>query len=65
MNRVPGFISVLLVASASLVTQQVVPPIRNFFRVNNEFCTGAQPRLEHLEKEWVTVSANTVKGVGI
>lgn len=25
-------------------------PIRNFLRINKEFCTGAQPRLEHLEK---------------
>lgn len=30
--------------------QQEVPPIRNFVRVNDQFCTGAQPRLEHLEK---------------
>jgi uncharacterized protein (TIGR01244 family) len=26
------------------------PPIRNFLRVNKEFCTGGQPRLEHLAK---------------
>lgn len=25
-------------------------PIRNFLRINKEFCTGAQPRPEHLEK---------------
>jgi len=24
--------------------------IRNFLRVNKEFCTGGQPKLEHLEK---------------
>src|SRR5688572_8071733 len=24
--------------------------IRNFLRVNKDFCTGGQPRLEHLEK---------------
>jgi uncharacterized protein (TIGR01244 family) len=24
------------------------PPIREFFRVNKEFCTGGQPRVEHL-----------------
>lgn len=30
--------------------QQDVPPIRNFMRVNEHFCTGAQPRLEHLAK---------------
>ena len=31
------------------VMSQEVPPIRNFLRVNNEFCTGGQPRLEHLQ----------------
>lgn len=30
--------------------QQELPPIRNFLRVNTDFCTGGQPRLEHLEK---------------
>ncbi len=29
---------------------QESPPIRNFLRVNKEFCTGGQPRLEHLAK---------------
>ena len=29
---------------------QEVPPIRNFLRVNEQFCTGGQPRLEHLAK---------------
>ena len=29
---------------------QEVPPIRNFLKVNDEFCTGAQPRPEHLVK---------------
>ena len=27
-----------------------LPPIRNFLRVNHEFCTGGQPRLEHLDQ---------------
>lgn len=49
MNRILSFIPVLLLASVSVKTQQEAPPIRNFVRVNNEFCTGAQPRLEHLE----------------
>lgn len=31
-------------------TKQEVPPIRNFLKVNEDFCTGAQPRLEHLAK---------------
>jgi uncharacterized protein (TIGR01244 family) len=26
------------------------PPIRNFLRVNDDFCTGAQPRVEHLRQ---------------
>lgn len=30
--------------------QQEVPPIRNFLKVSEDFCTGAQPRLEHLAK---------------
>lgn len=29
---------------------QKVPPIRNFLQVNEQFCTGGQPRLEHLAK---------------
>lgn len=29
---------------------QESPPIRNFFRVDKDFCTGAQPRYEHLVK---------------
>src|SRR4030095_261000 len=29
---------------------QDVPPIRNFIRMNKQFCTGAQPRLEHLQQ---------------
>lgn len=49
MKRIVSFISVLLLASVSVKMQQEVPPIRNFVRMNNEFCTAAQPRLEHLE----------------
>jgi uncharacterized protein (TIGR01244 family) len=30
--------------------QQELPPIRNFMRENEQFCTGGQPRLEHLAK---------------
>ena len=25
------------------------PPIRNFLRIDDQFCTGGQPRIEHLE----------------
>src|SRR5215470_18707935 len=34
----------------STQSTQEVPPIRNFLRVNEQFCTGGQPRLEHLAK---------------
>jgi uncharacterized protein (TIGR01244 family) len=27
-----------------------VPPIRNFLRINDQFCTGGQPRMEHLDQ---------------
>lgn len=30
--------------------QQEIPPIRNFVRVDKQFCTGGQPRLEHLQQ---------------
>jgi uncharacterized protein (TIGR01244 family) len=30
--------------------QAELPPIRNFLRVDSNFCTGGQPRLEHLQK---------------
>jgi protein tyrosine phosphatase (PTP) superfamily phosphohydrolase (DUF442 family) len=32
------------------LARQELPPIRNFLRINADFCTGGQPRLEHLEK---------------
>jgi uncharacterized protein (TIGR01244 family) len=32
----------------SVTAQDAAPPIRNFLRINDQFCTGAQPRLEHL-----------------
>lgn len=48
-------IAVFVIAAAisfvsAAPTQQELPPIRNFVRVNEEFCTGGQPRLEHLAK---------------
>jgi len=41
------------------VTAQELPPIRNFVRINEEFCTGGQPRLEHL----ATLKAEGVKAI--
>ena len=40
----------LLVFVPSVAALQETPPIRNFLRVNKEFCTGGQPRNEHLSK---------------
>ena len=42
-------LSILLAVSAA-VAQDDLSSIRNFLRVNKEFCTGGQPSLEHLEK---------------
>src|SRR5215207_11065263 len=41
--------ALLFVVSAAAASQEG-PPIRNFLRVNKEFCTGGQPRTEHLAK---------------
>ena len=40
----------LLFTTGLAVAQQDGPPIRNFLRINKQFCTGAQPRVEHLAK---------------
>ncbi len=42
--------SILLLVVSSVVAQEDAAPIKNFLRVNKDFCTGGQPRLEHLEK---------------
>ena len=44
------FVSALfLLVLISVAAQDPVPPIRNFIRMDQNFCAGAQPRLEHLE----------------
>ncbi len=43
------FVIPLLLALA-VSAQEPVQPIRNFVRVNENFCTGGQPRPEHLQK---------------
>src|SRR3712207_4237327 len=57
--RLPRVIVLLLLAALAVAAQQETPPIRNFLRVNDQFCTGGQPRLEHLEK----LKAEGVKAV--
>lgn len=49
MKRFLTLVVVVLLINAAVPGQDSVPPIRNFVRVNKEFCTGGQPRLEHLE----------------
>lgn len=51
-------IALVLIAGLAYA-QQSTPPIRNFLRVNEEFCTGAQPRIEHLAQ----LKADGVKAV--
>jgi outer membrane protein assembly factor BamB len=41
---------VLFLTAAALAQQDDLSSIRNFLRVNKEFCTGGQPRTEQLEK---------------
>ena len=43
-------IGLLILLALPLAAQQELPPIRNFLRVNEDFCTGGQPRLEHLQQ---------------
>ena len=59
MNKRLRVIALVLLATLSAAAQQEAPPIRNFVRVNDQFCTGAQPRLEHLEQ----LKADGVKAV--
>lgn len=49
----------LVAALAQTAPQGEVPPIRNFLQVTPEFCTGGQPRLEHMQK----LKADGVKAV--
>ena len=52
-------ICLLLFSAMPTPAQQDVPPIRNFVQINKEFCTGGQPRLEHLQK----LKADGVKAI--
>lgn len=49
MKKLIRVVAAVLFA-VSIAAQQDVPPIRNFVRVNEQFCTGGQPRLEHLQQ---------------
>ena len=49
----------LALQAAAPAAPQELPPIRNFLQVTPDFCTGAQPRLEHFAK----LKADGVKAV--
>ncbi|HEX3184996.1 MAG TPA: PQQ-binding-like beta-propeller repeat protein [Pyrinomonadaceae bacterium] len=57
-NIILGLTMVLFSVSV-IRAQDETGPIRNFLRVNEQFCTGGQPRLEHLEK----LKADGVKAI--
>ncbi|MGE0100964.1 MAG: sulfur transferase domain-containing protein [Blastocatellales bacterium] len=50
---------ILLMGVLLMQTAQEIPPIRNFTKVNEEFCTGAQPRPEHFAQ----LKADGIKAV--
>ena len=50
MKRKLSTLALVLLIGASVPARQESPSIRNFLRVNEEFCTGGQPRVEHLAK---------------
>ena len=53
------FLTVVLLATFFQTMAQDPGEIRNFLRVNKNFCTGGQPKLEHLEK----LKADGVKSI--
>jgi outer membrane protein assembly factor BamB/protein tyrosine phosphatase (PTP) superfamily phosphohydrolase (DUF442 family) len=54
-----SLLMVLLLLAFSSAMAQDPGEIRNFLRVNKDFCTGGQPKLEHLEK----LKADGVKAI--
>lgn len=43
-------LSLTLLSALPITAPQEIQPIRNFVRVDKQFCTGGQPRLEHLQQ---------------
>lgn len=50
MPRLLRPILLLTLVAAPVHAQTDLPAIRNFLRVTPDFCTGGQPRLEHLDQ---------------
>ena len=40
----------LIITAMIVNAQQQSPGIRNFLKINDQFCTGGQPRIEHLQE---------------
>src|SRR5215216_1401047 len=55
----PIYVLMILLLTLSSAMAQDPGEIRNFLRVNKDFCTGGQPKLEHLEK----LKADGVKAI--
>jgi len=55
----PVYVLMILLLTLSSAVAQDPGEIRNFLRVNKDFCTGGQPKLEHLEK----LKADGVKSI--
>ena len=52
MSRMKSFrlLFAILLSVSAVAAQDDLSSIRNFLRVNKDFCTGGQPRLEHLQQ---------------
>jgi uncharacterized protein (TIGR01244 family) len=59
MKHFLPIIALMIIGVAAIPAQQETPPIRNFLRVNEDFCTGAQPRPDQLSK----LKADGVKAI--
>lgn len=59
MKRAFNILLFMSLVAAQAASQHEANTIRNFFRVNETFCTGGQPRLEHLE----SLKAEGVKAI--
>ena len=62
--HVVAVIGTAIVLSACLSAQAPAPSIRNFLRINDQFCTGGQPRPEHFAELKATFNSADYVGNG-
>jgi uncharacterized protein (TIGR01244 family) len=48
MKKLIGILLMSSLTGLAVSAQQELQPIRNFLKVNDKFCTGGQPQIEHL-----------------